>query len=230
MAPDRSQPPGTEHPGTEHPGTDPEQIVLVDVRGRPVGTAPKAASHHADTPLHLAFSCYLFNRQGRFLTTRRALSKQVWPGAWSNSLCGHPAPGERMTDAIERRLAYELGMSASALQVVLPAHLYRAPAFLGIVEYEFCPVYVALATGVPRPNPREVDSYAWVDWPAYVRAVEGDTADVYSWWAKNQLRELRAHPLIAAYSDPGRSATGVGCTEASGDGSLDGSHGGAASA
>jgi hypothetical protein len=27
-------------------------------------------------------------------------------------------------------------------------------------------------------------------WPQFVRAAVTDTADVYSWWCKNQLREL----------------------------------------
>ncbi|HEV8165207.1 MAG TPA: isopentenyl-diphosphate delta-isomerase, partial [Actinomycetota bacterium] len=48
-------------------------VVLVDAAGRPVGTLPKEQAHHADTPLHLAFSVYVFDRAGRFLATRRAL-------------------------------------------------------------------------------------------------------------------------------------------------------------
>src|SRR4051812_30391066 len=40
------------------PAEHSELIVLVDEDGRPIGTAPKLASHHRDTPLHLAFSSY----------------------------------------------------------------------------------------------------------------------------------------------------------------------------
>ncbi len=56
------------------PGPDPgpvEYVVLVDESGQPVGQAEKWASHHLDTPLHLAFSCYVFDDSGRLLVTRR---------------------------------------------------------------------------------------------------------------------------------------------------------------
>jgi isopentenyl-diphosphate delta-isomerase len=177
-----------------------ELIVLVDEQGNATGSAEKWSSHHAETPLHLAFSCYVFDAGGAFLTTRRALPKKVWPGVWTNSVCGHPAPDESMIDAIQRRLDYELGMTATDIRVALPEHLYRAPAFAGIVEYEFCPVYVARAASDPRPNPLEVGACAWTDWEAFVAGAEADADDTYSWWCKNQLKELKDHPLIERYS------------------------------
>src|SRR6266566_1289404 len=42
-----------------------EEIVLLDEAGHAVGTAPKITSHHAHTPYHLAFSCYLLDDLGR---------------------------------------------------------------------------------------------------------------------------------------------------------------------
>jgi isopentenyl-diphosphate delta-isomerase len=174
-----------------------ELIVLVDDDGNPVGSTEKYSSHHANTPLHLAFSCYVFDERGRFLATRRSLHKKVWPGVWSNSVCGHPAPGEPMVAAIERRLHYELGMSARDFQVVLPRHKYRAPPFQGVVEHEFCPVFVAVATGEPRPNRLEVDTFAWVRWGDFVQAAQADSDDAYSWWCKNQLKELTQQGVTA---------------------------------
>lgn len=177
-----------------------ELIVLCDEQGNPSGTAEKSSAHHAHTPLHLAFSCYVFDAEGAFLTTRRALTKNVWPGVWTNTVCGHPAPGESFHDAIARRVDYELGMTARDVEAVLPSHLYRAPAFNGIVEYEFCPVFVARVASAPQPNPIEVGACALMDWQEFVRRAREDTDDHYSWWSKNQLKQLAGHPLIATYA------------------------------
>ncbi|HEX2178466.1 MAG TPA: isopentenyl-diphosphate Delta-isomerase [Actinomycetota bacterium] len=189
-------------------GGPPERIVLVDETGSPIGEADKYQAHHLDTPLHLAFSCYVFDHRGRFLATRRAAGKQVWPGVWTNSVCGHPMPGEDVESAIRRRLDFELGMTAEDLRVALPDYRYRSPAFEGIVENEYCPVYLARSTGEPKPNPDEVGDYRWVPWPAFVRAASIDRRDEYSWWSRDQVRRLAGHPLIAAYVRPVHVPTG----------------------
>lgn len=142
---------------------DEELVVLVDGSGNPIGTTPKATVHTTETPFHLAFSCYVFNGDGKLLITRRALSKTAWPGVWTNSFCGHPAPNESFEDAIQRRAAFELGLELSDIEVALPDFSYRAVDASGVVENEFCPVYTATARVDPKPNPDEVAEYAWVE-------------------------------------------------------------------
>lgn len=177
-----------------------ELIVLLDEHGKPIGTAEKLSAHHADTPLHLAFSCYVFNERGEFLLTQRALSKKVWPGVWTNSVCGHPAPGEDTVHAIHRRLQDELGMQATDFRVVLPDYRYKTPPYNGIVEHEVCPVYVARATSLPQPNPAEVESYEWLPWAEYVRRVQADSGDTFSWWCKDQLKQLQHNKVLQSYA------------------------------
>ena len=58
----------------------PCSVVLVDETGSAACAVAKACVHHAQTPLHLAFSCYLFNPAGQFVLTRRADSKRTGPG------------------------------------------------------------------------------------------------------------------------------------------------------
>lgn len=87
-----------------------EHVILLDEQDKPTGMLEKYAAHTLDTPLHLAFSCWLFNEQGQFLVTRRSLSKKAWPGVWTNSVCGHPQQGETFEQAVTRRCRFELGV------------------------------------------------------------------------------------------------------------------------
>ena len=52
-----------------------ELVSLLSEEGVPIGVADKLSVHTTDTPLHLAFSCHVFNAAGEVLITRRALDK-----------------------------------------------------------------------------------------------------------------------------------------------------------
>jgi isopentenyl-diphosphate delta-isomerase len=166
-------------------------VVLLDEQYRPVGTAPRATVHTRSTPLHLAFSCYAFDRAGRLLVTRRALTKRTWPGVWTNSCCGHPRPGEAVADAAARRVGQELGLVPRTLDLVLPRFRYRAEMADGTVENEFCPVFRATVDTDPDPDPTEVAEWRWMDWPDF--ALVARTAPwLISPWAALQVGELAA--------------------------------------
>ncbi|PRY02245.1 isopentenyl-diphosphate Delta-isomerase [Allonocardiopsis opalescens] len=167
-----------------------EYVVLLDADGRPAGRAAKSEVHHRDTPLHLAFSCYIFDRAGRLLVTRRALGKAAWPGVWTNSCCGHPAPGEAQPDAVRRRVAQELGLVIGEVRELLPDFAYRAVDASGVVENEVCPVFAASAEGDPRPDPGEVMDWRWVRWPDFV-ALAASAPWALSPWAVLQTERLR---------------------------------------
>jgi isopentenyl-diphosphate delta-isomerase len=185
-----------------------ESVVLLDEAGNGSGTADKMAVHHAQTPLHLAFSCYLFNEAGQFLLTRRAESKLTWPGVWTNTCCGHPLPGEPMSGSVLRRLREELGISATKLTLVLPRFRYEARMANGVLENEVCPVYAAYTADMmgqspPDPDPAEVADARWVDWGEFCEAVRTGRQPISPWCAM-QLRELTAlgpRPLDWAPAD-----------------------------
>ena len=151
-------------------------VVLVDDHGHPIGTAPKATVHTTDTPLHLAFSCYV-----------------VWPGVWTNSACGHLAPKETAQQAVLRWVPHELGVPVRNLRCVLPEFRYRAVDSRGIVENEICPVFIAEVSGEVQPAADEVDSYQWVT-PADLLAAVDAAPFTFSPWMVEQLAfpELRS--------------------------------------
>jgi len=169
--------------------TSTEQVVLLDADGEPIGTADKVHVHTVDTPLHLAFSCHVYNPAGQVLVTRRALGKLTWPGVWTNSFCGHPSPDESIADAIVRRGIHELGIVVTDLQVVLPDFRYRAVDASGIVENEVCPVYRAVTADVVTPNPDEVAEFAWVD-PGELHDASVAAPYAFSPWLGWQLEQL----------------------------------------
>jgi isopentenyl-diphosphate delta-isomerase type 1 len=168
-----------------------DQVVLLDEHDQPIGTAPRASVHGTDTPRHLAFSCYLFDSQGRVLLTRRALTKVAWPGVWTNSCCGHPRPGEAAEDAVRRRLADELGAVVTDVHLVLPDFGYTAVDASGVVENEFCPVWVARLAGPLQPDPNEVAEITWVAWLDLVALVDSAPA-LLSPWCVEQVPQLSA--------------------------------------
>jgi isopentenyl-diphosphate delta-isomerase len=168
-----------------------EQVVLLDADHTPVGTADKATVHTTDTPLHLAFSCYATDARGRLLLTRRALTKRTWPGVWTNTVCGHPGPGEGFEEAVVRRARQELGLALREVAPALPDFAYRAVDASGLVEHEVCPVFTARADGDPDPDPAEVAEWRWVDWHDAV-AVAARAPWALSPWAVLQLPLLDA--------------------------------------
>jgi isopentenyl-diphosphate delta-isomerase len=173
-----------------------EQVVLLDEDGRAVGVADKRSVHHRETPLHLAFSCYVFDDAGAVLLTRRATHKPTWPGVWTNSFCGHPAPGEDIAEAVRRRASQELGVEIRDVRLVLPAFRYRATMSDGVVENEMCPVFVATTTDTVAPDPEEVESFEWVGWEAFRASVLEGSRQV-SPWCVDQVRALPAEPVHA---------------------------------
>lgn len=178
-----------------------EQVVLLDDEGSSIGTMPKSCVHTADTPLHSAFSIFLFDGNGKMLAQQRAHSKKTWPGIWSNACCGHPAPGESHQAAARRRLRQELGIDNIELELALPDFRYRAE-FKGIVENEICPVFIGLCHQQPIPNSTEIAAIDWVDWNDFAEACNRETNtrfDSFSPWSLLEGKELQQHSVIESY-------------------------------
>lgn len=174
-----------------------EQVVLLTPDGVPCGVADKASVHRDVTPYHLAFSCYVFDAEGRLLVTRRALDKLTWPGVWTNSCCGHPGPGEEPRAAVVRRLGQELGLTPSRLELALPDFSYRA-SFGGVEEYELCPVFLARVDAEPVLDPDEVAEARWEPWEQFAAAAT-DADSTISPWAQKQVRALLDGDHVARF-------------------------------
>lgn len=151
-------------------------VELVDDAGRAVGTCSVAEAHTAPGRRHRAFSVLLYDGAGRVLLQRRASGKTRFPDRWSNTCCGHPAPGQDTAEAALVRLGEEMGLTAGQLNPLTEVgafHYRAADPSTGRVEDEWDHVLVAtLTSGVPSPEPSEVRDYHWAD----VKALRAELA------------------------------------------------------
>lgn len=175
-----------------------EHVILLDEHGSPIGMEEKYTAHHHNTPLHLAFSSWLFNSHGECLVTRRAMGKKAWPGVWTNSVCGHPQEGETLEQAMVRRCRYEVGVDIIDITPIAPGFRYRETDPSGIVENEICPVFAAQIVTPLDINIEEVMEYQWVKIDALFRSLVA-TPWAFSPWmvleaenANEQLRQFAA--------------------------------------
>jgi isopentenyl-diphosphate delta-isomerase len=129
------------------------------------------------------------------------VAKPTFGGVWTNSCCGHPAPGEPIDEAVVRRTSQELGLELTDVTLLLPRFRYRAVGDNGAVENEMCPVFTARASGDPQPDPTEIEAWAWVPWPAF-RADVLEGRRPISLWCREQLEQLPEDPLSAPPADP----------------------------
>lgn len=178
-----------------------ELVVLLDENNlEPIGTADKSKVHTMETPLHFAFSCFLFNSKGEFLIQQRAFSKVTWPGVWSNSCCGHPAPGESVKDAVYRRLNFELGFDRDDFEIIeaVPDFRYKAE-FNGVVENELCPVWIGFTDKLPSPNPDEVAAFDYLNWQEFLSCLKDENCkkyDHFSIWCRQEALLIEKTGLV----------------------------------
>ena len=137
-----------------------ERLILVDSDDNQTGSLTKAMCHDGDGVLHRAFSVFLFDEQGRLLLQQRAPGKRLWPMYWSNSCCSHPRQGERIDEAVTRRLNDELHTDGD-LEFVYK-FIYRATFGELGSEHELCHVFLGRIATEPTPNTHEIAAMRYV--------------------------------------------------------------------
>jgi isopentenyl-diphosphate Delta-isomerase len=164
-----------------------EYVVLVDEQNNILGLMPKSQVHSQFTPLHRAFSCFLFNNKNEILLQQRSHIKKTWPLVWSNSVCGHPNISEDSAQAAIRRLEFELGIDSKNIQRIEEVLPYRyCFERQGVVENEICPIVLAYSDAEPAFNLDEVESIRFLPWKQFLEVLKQDKASVWSEWCKEE--------------------------------------------
>ncbi|MFD4460767.1 isopentenyl-diphosphate Delta-isomerase [Nocardia sp. NPDC058480] len=170
------------------PSTDREAlpVELVDESGVAIGACSVADAHRPPGTLHRAFSVLLFDRDGHVLLQQRAAVKTRFPLQWANTCCGHPAPGQAVTEAAAIRLREEFGMAAELTEVGV--FTYRAgDETTGRIEYEYDHVLIGVVGDLPpRPDPAEIAHWAWLP-PQAVRADMAENPGKFTPWLAQVL-------------------------------------------
>lgn len=179
------------------PSRETHLVELVNDAGRPIGERTVEDAHRFPGLLHRAFSVLLLDDAGRILLQRRAAAKTRFPLRWANACCGHPAPGERLPDAANRRLSEELGIPPVTLTEI-GIHYYRAEdPTTGRVEHEYDHVLRGdLPAGATlRPDPDEVAELRWIS-PAELRTDLVTRPEAYAPWLAGVIDRLpgNGHP------------------------------------
>jgi isopentenyl-diphosphate delta-isomerase len=176
-----------------------ELVELVSPSGEPIGSATVAQAHTAPGALHRAFSVLLFDDRGRALLQQRAAVKTRFPLLWANACCGHPAPGETVIAAADRRLAEELGVRQVALaEVGVYTYLAGDPT-TGRVEHEYDHVLVGRVGHNLEltADPDEVFATRWV--PTDTLTASGAE---YAPWLAGVLTVARTSPALSDSAPP----------------------------
>ncbi|MEU4838364.1 isopentenyl-diphosphate Delta-isomerase [Nocardia testacea] len=172
-------------------------VELVDSTGKTVGSCPVAEAHRAPGRPHRAFSVLIFDTAGRTLLQQRSPGKTRFPARWSNTCCGHPAPGVPVVEAAGVRLAEEMGLRVPLTEVGVYSYRAGDPR-TGFVEDEWDHVLVGVLDDArPEPDPAEVADYRWVR-PDELRARLREDPDGFSPWLAGVLEIAAAGPQVPA--------------------------------
>ncbi len=162
-------------------------IPLVDENDREIGTEEKVTAHLEGGKLHRAFSVFVFNNKGELLLQKRASSKMLWPGYWSNTCCSHPHPGEDVLEAGERRLNEEIGFSCKLKSL---GHFIYTAHFEDIgTEKELCHVLVGEYNGEVSPNNDEIEKIKWMSLEDVKKEIKNNPS-TFTPWFKMELEKF----------------------------------------
>ncbi|QQS60876.1 MAG: isopentenyl-diphosphate Delta-isomerase [Candidatus Moraniibacteriota bacterium] len=165
-----------------------EFVVLIDEKNNIIGTMLKSEVHGRETPLHRAFSTFIFRKSDKkLLLQQRSHVKKTWPLMWSNSCCGHPKPNEDTVSAAKRRLDFELGLQPLWIEEVAPYQYCFTHK--GVMENEICPILIGMVDSEPIINTEEVEAVMWVDWNWFVEETKKHP-EKYSEWCVEEVAIL----------------------------------------
>lgn len=128
-----------------------ETLEVVTKEGKVIKILPRSEIHGNPSLIHRVVHVLVFTEKGELLLQKRSMNKDVAPGKWDTSVGGHVNSGETLTQAMEREMDEELGISACK-----PEFLYTY-IHSNVHETELVHTYSYIYNGKIRFNKDEID-------------------------------------------------------------------------
>lgn len=163
-----------------------KSVILTNTQGESLGRADIIDAHIEGGQLHKAFSAFIFTPgRKKLLIQRRASTKMLWPGYWSNTCCSHPKDKFPIEIEAADRLKEECGF-VCGLEVV-DSFIYKAddPEGRG-TEYEYDTVLVGTTDESVeiKPNPNEIMDSKWVEVDELLKDMKENPENYTPWFGQ----------------------------------------------
>lgn len=173
------------------------KVILVDLADREKGLLDKKKAHTTKPSLHRAFTCFIFDQDGRVLIQKRSKKKLLWPLYWDASCSSHPFQGESYKKAAERRLKEELG-TAATVKFIDKFEYHAKYRNIG-EENEICAVLVGRSQlKTIKINKREVAEVRFVSLKQLSQQIKKNPR-VYTPWLRIVLKRMRHQAIRDHY-------------------------------
>lgn len=127
-----------------------EYLPIVTNEGSVIGKTTRTNVHSGSFLLHPVVHLHVFNPEGELYMQKRSMDKDIQPGKWDTSVGGHVQYGEKISDALQREVSEELGISDSE-----PIFAFKY-TFRSAIEYELVHTYYTVYSGIITPCPDEI--------------------------------------------------------------------------
>ena len=128
-----------------------ETLEVVTKEGKVIKILPRSEIHGNPSLIHMVVHVLVFTEKGELLLQKRSMNKDVAPGKWDTSVGGHVNSGETLTQAMEREMDEELGISTCK-----PEFLYTY-IHSNVYETELVHTYSCINNGGIHFNREEID-------------------------------------------------------------------------
>lgn len=149
---------------------------IVNERDEVVGQERRSIVH-AQGLRHRAVHILIFNHRGELFLQKRSMSKDVSPGCWDSSCCGHVDSGETYEFAVWRELVEELSLELSPAEQKQIRMLFKVDACEETGQ-EFVQVYRLEHEGPFELHPEEIDEGKWFAIPEVNRLIDEEPETV----------------------------------------------------